>query len=108
MKVKTRSILQELNEIADLVSKFNDLKDKREKLYQERDMMTDEQNRLRENISVLGNDNQSVTLRERYIKKLSDQESRFEEIKKELKELDKKIKNLNRTIEENMNSLSNP
>ena len=75
---------------------------------EERNIMTDEQSRLRENISVLGEDSQSISLKERYIKKLSDQENRFEEIKKELKEVDKKIKDLNNTIEENMNSISKP
>jgi hypothetical protein len=95
----------ELNEIADLISKFNELKDKQEKLYQERDMMTEEQNRLRENISVLGNDNQSATLRERYIKKLSDQESRYETISSDLKTLDKEILKLNKTIDAKMNKL---
>jgi len=95
----------ELKEIADLISKFNELKDKREKLYQERDMMTDEQNRLRDNISVLGDDNQSVTLRERYIKKLNDQESRYETISSELKTLDKEILKLNKSIDAKINKL---
>jgi hypothetical protein len=97
-----------LKEIAELIQTLNELRAKQEKLNEERNSMTDEQSRLRENISVLGEDSQSISLKERYIKKLSDQESRFEEIKKELKELDKKIKDLNKTIEENMNSLSIP
>jgi hypothetical protein len=95
----------ELKEIATLITKFNDLKEKREKLHQERDMMTDEQNRLRENISVLGEDNQSVTLRERYIKKLNDQESRYEAISSELKTLDNDILKLNKEIDAKMNKL---
>ena len=95
----------ELKEIATLITKFNELKDKQEKLHQERDMMTDEQNRLRENLSVLGEDNQSVTLRERYIKKLNDQESRYEAISSELKTLDKDILKLNKEIDAKMNKL---
>ena len=67
--------------------------------------MTDEQNRLRENISVLGNDSQSLSLKERYVKKLSDQENRFESISKELNKLDKEITKLNKEIEEKINSL---
>ena len=70
--------------------------------------MTDEQIRLRENISVLGDDTQSVSLKERYIKKLNTQESRFEAIKKELKTLDKKMAELNKLIAEKMNLLSPP
>jgi len=97
-----------LKEIAELIKTLNDLRSKQEKLDEERNNMTDEQSRLRENISVLGDDSQSISLKERYIKKLSDQESRFEEINKELKLMDKKIQDLNKTIEEKMNSLSLP
>jgi len=70
--------------------------------------MTDEQARLRENISVLGDDTPSVSLKERYVKKLNNQESRFEAIKKELKTIDKKMVELNKTITEEMNLLSPP
>jgi len=95
----------QLKEIADLIQNLNDAKSKRDKLYSERDTMTDEQNRLRENISVLGEDNQSVSLKERYIKKLDDQESRFEAISSELKKYDKDITNLNKQIEEKINKV---
>ena len=98
----------QLKEIAELIQALNDLRAKEEKLIEERDVMTDEQSRLRENIAVLGEDSQSISLKERYVKKLSDQESRFEEIKKELMTLDKKIKELNKSIEEKMNLLSPP
>jgi len=97
-----------LKEIAELIQTLNDLRSKEDKLNEERDLMTDEQVRLRENISVLGEDSQSVSLKERYIKKLNTQESRFEEINKELKVLEKKIKELNLDIENKMNLLSHP
>ena len=67
--------------------------------------MSDEQSRLRENISVLGDDNQSIALKERYIKKFNDQESRFEKISVEVKKLDKEIDSLNKSIETKMNKL---
>ncbi|MFX0003703.1 MAG: hypothetical protein ACFE9C_13415 [Candidatus Hodarchaeota archaeon] len=95
-----------LKEIAQLIQTLNDLRLKEDKLNEERDLMNEEQSRLRENISVLGVDSQSVSLKERYINKLNDQESRFEEINKELKTLDKKIKGLNSDIENKMNLLS--
>jgi len=95
-----------LQEIADLIQTLNDLRSKEDKLNEERDLMTDEQVRLRENISVLGEDSQSISLKERYIKKLNTQESRFEAINKELKTLEKKIKQLNSDIENRMNLLS--
>jgi len=97
-----------LIEIAGLIQTLNDLRAKEDKLNEERDLMTDEQVRLRENISVLGEDSQSVSLRERYIKKLNTQESRFEEINKELTTLDRKIKDLNTDIENKMSLLSPP
>ena len=97
-----------LKEIAGLIQTLNDLRVKNDKLNEERDLMTDEQVRLRENISVLGEDSQSISLKERYVKKLNTQESRFEEIKKELKILEKKIKELNTDIENKMNLLSPP
>jgi hypothetical protein len=94
-----------LKEIAELIQSLNDKTNKRDKLYEERDLMSDEQSRLRENISVLGDDNQSIALKERYIKKFNDQESRFEKISAEVKKLDKEIDSLNKSIETKMNKL---
>ena len=95
----------QLKEIADQIQMLNDKKNKREKLYEERDTMSEEQSRLRENISVLGDDSQSMTLKERYVKKLNDQESRFEKISAEMKKLDKEIDSSNKTIENKLNKL---
>jgi hypothetical protein len=95
----------QLKEIAEQIQKLNDLKSKREKLYEERDLMTNEQARLRENISVLGDDSQSITLKERYVKKLDDQENRFEKISAELTKLDKDIDSLNKEIQKKMEKL---
>ncbi|MFW9782719.1 MAG: hypothetical protein ACFFFB_10595 [Candidatus Heimdallarchaeota archaeon] len=97
-----------LKEIAESLQTLSNLKIKQEKLLNERDVMTDEQARLRENISVLGDDTQSISLKERYVNKLSDQENRFEAINKELDTLEKKIDNLNKKIEDKMNLLSPP
>ena len=95
----------QLKEIAGLIQKLNDLNTKRDKLDEERDLMTDEQARLRENISVLGDDSQSITLKERYIKKLNDQENRFETISAELKKLEKDIDSMNKKIQTSMEKL---
>ncbi|HEY0089372.1 MAG TPA: hypothetical protein VGB37_11040, partial [Candidatus Lokiarchaeia archaeon] len=59
-----------------------------------------EQVRLRENISVLGNTSQENALREKYIKKFTAQEERFENIFKEIKNLEEKIKVLDKEINE--------
>ena len=97
-----------LKEIAELIQSLNGLRAKREKIIEERDSMTDEQARLRENISVLGDDTQSISLKERYIKKLNAQENRFEEINKEIKTLEVEIRELNKKIQDEMKQLSPP
>jgi hypothetical protein len=94
-----------LKEIANLIEQSNDLKSKREKLYEEKNNMINEQQRLRENISVLGDDNQSLTLKERYVKKFNEQETRFEFINSELTKLDQQISELNKQIELKMKEL---
>jgi len=101
-------IENKLKDIAELIQTLNNLKAKREKLNDERSSMTGEQSRLRENITVLGNDTQSVSLKERYVKKLNTQESRYEEINKELGTLNKKMAELNKTIDEKMTLLTPP
>ena len=95
----------QLKEIAELIQDLNQKQKKQSKLDEERDQMSDEQSRLRENISVLGEDTQSITLKERYVKKLNDQESRFEKISVEAKKLNKEIDSLNKTIENKLNKL---
>jgi len=99
---------EKLIAVAELIQNLNDFRTMTEKLNSERNLMTDEQVRLRENITVLGDDSQSISLKERYIKKLNNQESRFEEIKKELDILEKKIKELNKEVGEKMNLLTPP
>ncbi|KKK43027.1 MAG: hypothetical protein Lokiarch_30400 [Candidatus Lokiarchaeum sp. GC14_75] len=99
---------EKLRDIAELIQNLNNHRTRTEKLNNERSLMTDEQVRLRENITVLGDDSQSVSLKERYIKKLNNQESRFEEIKKELETLEKKIKELNKEVGEKIDLLTPP
>jgi hypothetical protein len=100
-----QTIEAKLKEIAELIQNLQDTTTSKNKLNEERNLMTDEQARLRENISVLGDDNQSVTLKERYIKKLSDQENRFEEISVNVKKLEKEIDALNKKIQDKMDHL---
>ena len=88
----------QLKEIGELIGKKNDVDVKRSKLENEKYEMTDEQARLRENISVLGDSSQENSLKEKYIKKLSIQEERFETINKEIKQYDKDIIRLDKEI----------
>ena len=95
----------QLKEIAAIIQELNQKKRNLSKLVEERNQMSDEQSRLRENISVLGEDTQSITLKERYIKKLNDQETRFEKISSETKKLTQEIDSLDKEIETKMNKL---
>jgi hypothetical protein len=95
----------QLKEIAESIQNLNQKKQKKSKLVEERNQMSDEQSRLRENISVLGEDTQSIALKERYIKKFNDQETRFEKISVETKKLTQEIESLNKKIEAKMNKL---
>ena len=88
----------QLKEIGELIGKKNDVDVKRSKLENEKYEMTDEQARLRENISVLGDSSQENSLKEKYIKKLSVQEERFETITREIKQFDKDIIRLDKEI----------
>ncbi len=95
----------QLKEIGELIGRKNYLNTKKSKLEDEKYQMTDEQARLRENISVLGNNSQENTLKEKYIKKLSIQEERFETISKEIKLLEKELISLDKEIEEKIENL---
>ncbi len=95
----------QLKEVGDLIGKKSDLVDKKSNLENERYNMTDEQARLRDNISVLGNTSHENSLREKYVKKLSAQEERFERIFEEIKELEREIKSLDKEITEKINKL---
>jgi len=96
----------QLKELGELIGNVNDLTEKKSKLENERNQMTNEQARIRENISVLGTSSQESSLREKYVKKLSIQEERFEKITAKNKELEQKIKVMNKQIEEKMDKLS--
>jgi len=96
---------KQLKEIAELIGKANQLNQEKGKLENERNQLTSEQERLRENISVLGNTTQEASLREKYVKKLTIQENRFEEIRSQIEDLGKKIEDLNSQIEKKINNL---
>jgi hypothetical protein len=95
----------ELKELANVIGNLNDTNDKKNKLEEERNQMSDEQSRIRENIKALGKSTQESALREKYVKKFSVQEERFEKITAEIKEFEKKVKVMNKEIEERMDKL---
>lgn len=94
-----------LKEIGELIGKVNDLQNKKENLINDREQMEDEQQRIRENISVLGQTSQENVLREKYVKKLTDQENKFEKISSEIKTMDKELESLNENISKKMDKL---
>lgn len=95
----------QLNEIGVLIGDKNELQEKKSKLEDERYQMTEEQDRIRENIKALGETSQESKLREKYVKKFSIQEERYEAITKEIDELEKKLKELNAKIDEKIQDL---
>ncbi len=95
----------QLKEIAELIGRKNDLVENKSNLENETYQMTEEQERLRKNISILGNTSQEVRLKEKYVEKLSEQENKFEKISAEIKDLKKQIQALEKNIEEKMKEL---
>ncbi len=54
---------------------------------------------------VLGQTSQKNVLREKYVKKLTAQENKFEEISSEIKTMDKELESLNENISKKMDKL---
>ncbi len=54
---------------------------------------------------VLGQTSQENVLREKYVKKLTDQENKFEKISSEIKTMDKELESLNENISKKMDKL---
>ena len=54
---------------------------------------------------VLEQTSQENVLREKYVKKLTDQEDKFEEISSEIKTMDKELESLNENISKKMDKL---
>lgn len=104
-KFISEKLEKQLKDLAIIIGKANELRDSKAKLENERNLMTQEQARLRENVRVLGTSSQEMSLREKYVKKLSEQENRFENIKAEIERLDKEINVLNVEIEKKISSI---
>jgi len=107
--VKKRFIDDELEEllreVSDLIGNKNELVKKKTKLEKEMNLMTEEQKRIRENLSVLGKTIQESELRERYVKKMNAHEEAFEKIKSEIENLDTQIDKIEKQIEEKIETL---
>ncbi|MFX1297190.1 MAG: hypothetical protein ACFFD2_20350 [Promethearchaeota archaeon] len=95
----------QLKDIGELVGRKNDVETKKNKLENEKAEMTDEQLRLRENLSVLGETTQETKLREKYVSKLTIQENRFETISTEIKKFESELKTLNKEIDQKITKL---
>ena len=104
-KFINEKIETDLKEIGVLIGKKNDLEIKKSNLENEKYEMTEEQGRLRENISVLGETTQESKLREKYVTKLTTQENRFESISTEIKKLETELDALNSDIDKKISKL---
>ncbi|MHA1756284.1 MAG: hypothetical protein ACTSVV_05910, partial [Promethearchaeota archaeon] len=88
-----------LKEIAEIIGKERQMREDIEKLKNERKEMDREQKRIRENIKALGRTTQEVKLKEKYLKKLEQQEDRYERISEDIKNLESKLKEISKEIE---------
>lgn len=95
----------QLKEIGELIGKRAEADAQKSKLESERYEMTESQERIRQNIDVLGNTTQENALREKYVKKFAEQENRYEAISSEISKLEKEIDRLYRLIEEKIEKL---
>jgi len=100
-----KKIESQLKEIGGLIGKKRDLEEKISSLEKERSLMTQEQARIRENIKALGASTQESELREKYVRKFSIQEERYESITKEIDGNQKALKELNKEIDEKISQL---
>ncbi|MFX1258318.1 MAG: hypothetical protein ACFFAN_10685 [Promethearchaeota archaeon] len=96
----------QLKEVGELIGKKSELTEEKSMLENEKYNMTEEQKRLRENISVLSNTSQENVLREKYIKKLSVQEERFESMSSDIRHLEGEIKSLDKEIDDKISKLN--
>jgi len=95
----------QLKEIGELIGKRAEADVQKSKLENEKNEMTEAQERIRQNIDVLGNTTQENILREKYVKKFAEQENRYEAISSEISKLEKEIDRLYRSIEEKIEKL---
>nr|MDO8109824.1 hypothetical protein [Candidatus Sigynarchaeota archaeon] len=93
---KTKKVLEE---IAALNAQRAELDKQKNERLAEREELNKDQERLRENLKVLTDDDMESTLKERLVKKLSMQENRYEEIKKEIALIEKKIEDNSKKVE---------
>jgi hypothetical protein len=88
-----------LKRVAELQSKVNEIEVEMNDLEREKQEIFRYQERLRENLKVLGNTRQEAELKERYISTLSGQEDRIQEIYVRLKELNEEREKTKREID---------
>jgi hypothetical protein len=87
-------IKAELEKLIDLKVKIAKAQGQLERLEQEAEEISDDQKRLRDNISTLKNTNEAKQLVTRYIAKAGEQETRLEAIAKEKRELQTEVSQL--------------
>jgi hypothetical protein len=100
---KARKVLEE---IAGLNAQRADLEKHKNELVTERDTLNRDQDRLRENVKILGEGDMESSLKERLVQKLSAQENRYEEIKKEIESIEKKVEAINKKAESKFRNIS--
>lgn len=92
-----------LKRVTELQNQVNEIEVEMNDLQSEKQEIFEYQERLRENLKVLGNTRQEAELKERYISTLAAQEDRIQEIEIKLRELNKRREDTKREIDKIIN-----
>ncbi|MEM2958864.1 MAG: hypothetical protein QW261_11260, partial [Candidatus Jordarchaeaceae archaeon] len=92
-----------LKRVAELQSQVNEIETEMRDLEREKQEIFRYQERLRENLKVLGNTRQEAELKEKYISTLATQEDRIQEIEARLWQLNKQREDTKREIDKIIN-----
>ncbi|MHA1684307.1 MAG: hypothetical protein ACTSUE_25445 [Promethearchaeota archaeon] len=99
---KTKNLLEE---IAKKNLEKSELEEKNDDLENEKNEMATDQERIRETLKVLSTTKMESELKERLVQKLSEQESRYDEIQEEQEQIAKKIDVITNNIQKLFNKL---
>lgn len=102
----SKDLFSGVDEILKLVASINRNESRAQELERSRERIFQEQARLRENIKVLGKEQQDQALRGKYLKTFEEQEKSIEKINAEVQHLRAENEKINATINEKLEELA--
>ena len=97
-KYLTRELTNKVNSVIDLLRRRSEMEAEIEKRREEIDELTDDQERIRENLNSLGNEKQEKQIKSRFLDKLTAHEDKMENFNEEIKSTEEIIKTVNKEI----------